>query len=499
MEVAVEADIHPGLPAFSIVGLPDPAVQESRERVRAAIVNCGFEFPLRRITVNLAPADFRKAGPGFDLALAAAVLVASGQAAAEPLERYAICGELGLDGSVRPVRGALAAADGADRAGYRGLVLPRANAAEASLVAGIEAVGIESLAELARFLAGEWRPAIEPVDAGALLAAGPDGDLDLGEVKGHHSLKRALEVAAAGGHSVLLTGAPGTGKSMVARRLPTILPPPSLAEALEVTRVHSVAGLLGPDSLVARRPFRAPHHSISSAGLVGGGVPPAPGEVTLAHNGVLFLDELAEFARPPLEALRQPLERGSISLVRGQRTVTFPAKFMLVAATNPCPCGHRDDPRRECTCAPAASQRYLSKLSGPLLDRIDIVLRVERPSLEDVSGEGEGERSADIRARVVAARERQTRRLEGTGARCNADMSAAQVRSLCWLEPAPRAALHQAYESVGLTVRGHDRVLRVARTLADLDGREQIERRDVAQAVAYRELRPAEAFAGTRA
>jgi magnesium chelatase family protein len=495
LEVTVEADIHPGLPAFTIVGLPDTAVQESRERVRAALVNSGFEFPLRRITVNLAPADFRKAGPGFDLALAAALLVASGQARGEQLEHHAVCGELGLDGSVRPVRGALAVAHAARRSGYRGLVLPRQNAAEASLVSGLEALGVATVAELSELLAGRWRPDPAHVDADRLLGAERDDDRDLVEVRGHHALKRALEVAAAGGHNVLMYGPPGSGKSMVARRLPTIMPPLTLSEALEVTRVHSVAGLLGPEALVARRPFRAPHHSISSAGLVGGGRPPAPGEATLAHNGVLFLDELAEFSRPALEALRQPLEGGSIAITRDQRTVTFPSRFTLVAASNPCPCGHRGDPRLTCTCHPGAVQRYLAKLSGPLIDRVDLVLNVERPSRDELTAEQPTAGSGEIRARVVAARERQGRRLAGTPARCNADMTAAQVRRLCRLDGAASTALYQAYERVGLSVRGHDRVLRVARTLADLDGRDRIERRDVTQAVAYRELRPAEALA----
>jgi magnesium chelatase family protein len=495
VEVTVEADIHPGLPAFTIVGLPDAAVQESRERVRAALVNSGFEFPLRRITVNLAPADFRKAGPGFDLALAAALLAASGQASAEPLDRYAVCGELGLDGSIRATRGALAAARAARQNGCRGLVLPRQNAAEASLVEGLDAVGVASVRELSDFMAGIWRPEPVHIDAEALLAADRDDEQDLADVRGHHALKRALEVAAAGGHNLLMVGPPGSGKSMVARRLPTILPPLAFPEALEATHVHSIAGLLGSDALVARRPFRAPHHSISSAGLIGGGRPVSPGEVSLAHNGVLFLDELAEFARPALEALRQPLERGSISLTRAQRTVSFPARFTLVAASNPCPCGYRGDPRRTCTCDPGAAQRYLTKLSGPLVDRIDIVLHIERPSREDLTSEQASASSSEIRARVIEARERQARRLTGARGRCNGDMTSAQARRLCLLGDDATTVLYQAYERVGLSVRGHDRVLRVARTLADLDGRERIERRDVTQAVAYRELRPAEAFA----
>jgi magnesium chelatase family protein len=494
LEVTIEADIQPGLPAFAIVGLPDTAVQESRERVRAALVNSGFEFPLRRITVNLAPADFRKTGPGFDLGLAAALLAASGQAQGELLDGYAVCGEIGLDGSVRAVRGALAVADSSRRCGWRGLILPRANAREAALVSGLDVIGIESVQQLAGFLAGNWRPPSVTVDAAAVLAAEPDDEQDLAQVRGHHALKRAMEVAVAGGHNMLMVGPPGSGKSMVARRLPTIMPPMTLAEALEATRVHSVAGLLGSKALVARRPFRAPHHSISSAGLIGGGSPPAPGEASLAHNGVLFLDELAEFSRQALEAMRQPLERGSISLTRGQRTVSFPARVMLVAATNPCPCGHAGDPRRQCNCHVGARQRYLTKLSGPLVDRIDLVLQVEAPAREELMSDRVTQSSAQIRARALAARERQRERLAGTRAGSNAEMSSSQVRRLCPLTDDARATLYRAYERVGLTARGHDRVLRVARTLADLEHREQIERSDIAQAVAYRELRPADAF-----
>src|SRR5947208_5090328 len=379
VEVTVEADIHPGLPAFTIVGLPDAAVQESRERVRASLLNSQFDFPLRRITVNLAPADLRKAGPGFDLALAASILAASGQVQSDVLARYTISGELGLDGSIRPVRGTLAIADASSRAGFAGLIVPRDNVAEASLVSGLDVVGVAAVSELAAFLSGSWRPEVVPVDPAAALAGEPDGEHDLAQVRGHFALKRALEVAAAGGHNLLVYGPPGSGKSMAARRLPTILPPMTLPEALEVTRIHSVAGTLGNGSLLSGRPFRAPHHSISSAGLIGGGSPPAPGEASLAQHGVLFLDELAEFRRDALEALRQPLEDGAITLTRAQRTVRFPARFMLVAATNPCPCGRRGDPRRVCECPPGAVQRYASRLSGPLMDRIDLVLRVESP------------------------------------------------------------------------------------------------------------------------
>ena len=496
MTVMVEADIHPGLPSFTIVGLPDAAVQESRERVRAALVNSGFEFPLRRITVNLAPADVRKAGPGFDLALAAALLVASGQLPGEALVGYGLSGELGLDGAVRPVRGALAMANACARAGSRGLVVPAACAREAALPGAIDVVAVDSLRVLAAFLTGSERPPPVEVDAAALLSSAPDDALDFAQLKGHHALKRGLEVAAAGGHNLLMIGPPGSGKSMAARRLPSIMPPLGVAEALEVTRIHSAAGLLGSDPIVALRPFRAPHHTTSSAGLVGGGPVPRPGEATLAQHGVLFLDELAEFSRPALEALRQPLEEGSIRVTRSQRSVTFPARFMLVGATNPCPCGHLGDARRQCTCPDAALRSYSTKLSGPLVDRIDMIVKVESPAREELMSASGPRESPDMRARVSAARARQVRRLTGTPARSNGELNPAQVRLLCPLEPAARSALYAAHERLRLSVRGHDRVLRVARTLADLDGREVIARSDVAQAVAYRETTPSDLLAG---
>jgi magnesium chelatase family protein len=487
LEVTIEADIRSGLPAFTIVGLPDAAVQESRERVRAALANSGFEFPLQRITVNLAPADFRKAGPAFDLGLAAGLLVASGQATGDVLARHAVCGELGLDGSVRPVRGALAVADAARRGGFSGLVLPSPNAGEASLVSGLDVVGIESVGDLAAFLSGERPPQARAVDAAALLDGGYDTEHDLAQVRGQRGLKRALEVAAAGGHNLLMIGPPGSGKSMAALRMPTILPPLTMAEALEATRVHSVAGLLGDRPLVSTRPFRAPHHSISSAGLIGGGTPPAPGEASLAHNGVLFLDELAEFSRPALEALRQPLERGWVSLTRAQRTLAFPTRFSLIAATNPCPCGYYGDGRNQCGCAAPALQRYRERLSGPLVDRIDILVRVDPPARDELTGDSTSQSSAEIRRRVVAAREVQSKRLARSRARTNADMGPAMVRRHCTLGPDGLAVLERAHDKLRLSGRGHDRVLRVARTVADLDGEEEIGRRHVAEAVAYRE------------
>jgi magnesium chelatase family protein len=333
------------------------------------------------------------------------------------------------------------------------------------------------------------------VDAAALLATEPEGDLDLAQIKGHQALKRALEVAAAGGHNLLMIGPPGSGKSMAARRIPSILPPLGVSEALEVTRVHSAAGTLGREPIVARRPFRAPHHTISSAGLVGGGGPPRPGEATLAHNGVLFLDELAEFSRSALEALRQPIEEGAIRITRSQRTVTFPARFMLVAATNPCPCGHLGDTRRQCACPSPALRRYSTKLSGPLVDRIDMIVEVSSPSREDLITEAGPPESPAVRLRVTEARARQHRRLAGSAARCNGELSPAEIRLVCPLEPSARTTLYAAHERLALSVRGHDRVLRVARTLADLDGRDVIARADVAEAAAYRETSPADLLA----
>jgi magnesium chelatase family protein len=495
LAVTVEADIHPGLPSFTIVGLPDPAVQESRERVRAALLNSGFEFPLKRITVNLAPADMRKAGPGFDLALATALLIASGQVPGDALAGYGVSGELGLDGSVRKVRGALAMADACKRIAARGLLVPASCVGEASLLGGIDVVAADSLRSLAAFLAEGERPPAAPVDTASLLAGALADGLDLAQIKGHHALKRALEIAAAGGHNLLMIGPPGSGKSMAARRIPSILPSLGVTEALEVTRVHSAAGLLGPEPIVARRPFRAPHHTISSAGLVGGGNPPRPGEATLAHNGVLFLDELAEFPRSALEALRQPIEEGGIRITRAQQSVSFPARFMLVAATNPCPCGYLGDARRQCGCPHSALRRYSTKLSGPLVDRIDMIVEVSAPSREELIADAGPPQSPAVRSRVMAARSRQHRRLAASAARSNGELSPAELRLLCPLEPSARRALYAAHERLALSVRGHDRVLRVARTIADLDGREVIARADVAQAVAYRETSPADLVA----
>ncbi len=459
--VWVEADIRLGLPAFTVVGLADKAVREARERVRAAMVNSGYEFPLKRITVNLAPAYLRKVGPAFDLPLAVALLISSGQLDAASVEACAVVGELSLTGEVRPVRGALAVAEGARAHGLRRLVLPLSRAREAALVPDLEVVGIESLSQLVATLRGEATPPPLP-DPEPELA---DDIADLSDVRGHNGLVAGLEVAAAGGHNLFLQGPPGTGKTMLARRLPSVMPPLSPGEALEVTRIQSVAGLRGGAGLATIRPFRAPHHTISAAGLVGGSSPPQPGEATLAHRGVLFLDELSEFARPSLEALRQPLEDGHVTIVRGQQVMAFPTRFMLVAASNPCPCGVEGS---RCTCSPADLARYRRRLSGPLLDRIDIFLRVERPRAEALRKQV-APHSADVAARVVAARERQLARLAGQPETCNAQLTSRQIRELGQVTPSALRLLAELYDRHTLSARGHTRILRVARTVADLD------------------------------
>jgi magnesium chelatase family protein len=481
-EVTVEVDVRRGLAAFTLVGLPDRAVRESRERVRAALLNSGLEFPQKRLTVNLAPAHVRKAGPGFDLAIAVGVLAASEQVPQEALASHALCGELSLTGDIRPVRGALAAALGAHRAGYRNLLVPEANAAEAALVEGIDVRGIPSLRRIADLLHGRWSadpalPHAPPPETG-------DQELDLADVRGQEDAKRALEIAAAGGHNLLMIGPPGAGKTMLARRLPGILPPPSFEEALEVTKVHSAAGI-GSGRLATERPFRAPHHTISAQGLVGGGNRPMPGEITLAHRGVLFLDELPEFSRMAVDALRQPLEEGYVEIMRGQRALEFPANAIVVAACNRCPCARPPD---RCSCTATELARYLRRLSGPLLDRIDLVCQVEQvPTVQLVGSERRPQTgSAEVRDRVIRARERQQARLGGTGALCNGDMDGRLTRRKVRLDAALTAGILAARDRLNLSGRGHDRVLRVARTIADLDDRGQIQGSDLDEALSYR-------------